>query len=66
MNGQNAEISPVFGGLMGILLSPGNHHIELRFTDPYQKTGFMLTLTTLVLLLLGLIGRYVLVKKKAT
>jgi len=66
VNGQNAEISPVFGGLMGILLNPGNHHIELRFTDPYQKTGFMLTLTTLVLLLLGLIGRYVLVKKKAT
>lgn len=50
-NGQEAKINIVFSGLMGIYLKAGNHNLELIFVDPYQRTGILISIVTLLLLL---------------
>lgn len=50
-NGEVAKINIVFSGLMGIYLNAGNHNLELIFVDPYQRTGILISIVTLLLLL---------------
>ena len=39
VNGEPATLEPVFGGLMGVRLAPGEQHIQLRYRHPGAAAG---------------------------
>lgn len=49
VNGVNANIIAVDGGLSAILVGPGNNVISLRYTPPFVAEGFFLTLLGLII-----------------
>lgn len=49
VNGENASILMVDGGLSAVSVGPGRNIITLRYTPPFVKTGLPLTLLGLVI-----------------
>ena len=53
VNGNDAAIYMVDGGLSAVLIQPGNNFISLRYSPPFVERGLYLTL--LGLLIFGLV-----------
>ncbi len=59
VDGKEQEIVPLLeGGFIGLVLEPGEHEIELRFTAPYSAQGRRLSLCGMVLLMLLIISEF--------
>ncbi len=56
VNGQRAELLKVNIGFMGLMLDPGEHHIELSYTPVFYYEGWCIFL--LGLLIFGLLLRF--------
>ncbi len=57
VDGKEQEIVPLLeGGFIGLMLEPGEHEIELRFTAPYSVQGRRLSLCGMILLLLLIVS----------
>lgn len=41
----------VDNGLIGVIINPGNHNIELKYFPPMMKTGIIISIITLILFL---------------
>ncbi len=50
-NGQPVPLEPVFHGLLGAVLPPGDYTIQLHYQDPYQRLGSAMSLASVALLL---------------
>lgn len=53
LNGENVDISPVFGGFLGIMTRKGKNEIVLRFAPPGLGAGLALTVLGAIGLLAG-------------
>ena len=50
-NGRPVTLEPVFSGLLGAVLPPGDYRIRLRYQDPYLRLGALVSGLSLALLL---------------
>ena len=57
VNNKPKVISKVFGGLMGVYLTSGNHQINLHFDDPYKKIGSIISLVSILLFVIVFVGK---------
>jgi uncharacterized membrane protein YfhO len=48
VNGKDAQILKVDGGLRGLRVSPGVSHVELHYVPKMAWTGLVLTLLTMI------------------
>jgi uncharacterized membrane protein YfhO len=53
-NDQPIALYPVFNGLTGAFLSPGQYDITLKFSDPYKAVGAGISLCSLLMLGIGI------------
>jgi uncharacterized membrane protein YfhO len=63
VDGKVAEILKVNIGLAGILLSPGDHEIEMIYNTPYLKEGMIISIIAWLIFIAAVVYYFISTKK---